>query len=442
MSLDLRLPLIGDTAGPAIDGVVRGAMTPVPLRAVLSSALTAGTIVAWRKDRGTQDTYKDVSADAIGTLADGFLPWGADADFSAGDELWLAADRDICEVYVDITTSGQWTGTGLEVLESVDGETFQAVTGLVDGSNGLRAAAGVYRIQFAIHAQRKAIAPTFGATKRKYIVLRAAGLTATTVAPKLRRLWAVCPDTQVSYTDLTTTTNGAVTDGAFHGAASSILYTVGQSVVYGLPGLGLGLDVAVWRAVANTRDGVWEYLASDDTWKALQGVADPSAAFEVGPATLGAAARATTVRWTMPSDWTEKALTFAPATVAVAAFWVRFRVTATPTLAPTAPPLVRVRARCFGAANAQGIYHRAATTYRTVTFDAGVAPAAAMTVALVNANTGQSMAYTHPAGVRSSGAVTGQRLDLASPLTIAAGESLLIMHTGGGEAQDVELRLS
>ncbi len=439
--LDMHIAEISPSAGNASDGVVRGSIAQSQLLAARVGVLAATTIYALRRDVNGTDSFVDASTQAVGTVADGFLPWGTDASFSAQDELWLAANKDICAVYVDLTTPGVWTGTGLSALESTDGETLVAVGSLTDGSNGLRAAAGVYRIAFDLNqANRKAVSPVFGGTKRKYVVLRPNGLTAKTTSPKLRRVWLVCAEDGVTYQDIFSDVSGSLTSNSFPGSPAQIFPVVGDVLYYALPGLSLGIDDTVYRALPNVRSGVYEYLATDGTWKTLQDVSDPGNQLRNGPATLGTTSESYRLRWTVPADWTARSLTLSPA-AAQSAYWLRFRVTTMGTLGPVAPPLYRRRARAFGAGNAAGIYHKAAASYGYITFDLGVPPDSDMLLSFANAITGQSRSVTIPSGTRSSSALAAGRLDFTSALAIGAGEQLLTSHVGGGSCQDAELRL-
>lgn len=439
----LHIAEISATAGLSGDGVVRGSIAQSQLLAARLGMLQATTIYALRRDVNGSDSFVDVSAQAVGTTADGFLPWGADATFSATDELWIAADKDICAIYVEITTPGVWTGAGLSVLESTDGETLVPVGNLTDGSNGLRAAAGVYKISFDLNnANRKAVSPIFGGTKRKYIVLRPNGLTAKTTSPKLRRVWLICADDGITYIDIFPTLSASMASSDFSNVSashSSQFSVVGDVVYFALPGLSMGLDDAIYRRTQN-RTGVYEYLASDGTWKTLQNVSDPGNQLKNGPATAGTTSENYALRWTVPTDWTAQSLTLLPA-AAQSAHWIRFRVTSVSPLGPGQTAFYRRRARSFGQGNANGIYHKNATSYDYITFDFGVAPTSDMVIAFANAITGQSRSVTIPSNTRSSTALASARLDFNSELDIGAGEQLLISHVSGGSAQDCEVRM-
>lgn len=435
--LDLNIPEISATAGALSDGVVRGSVTQSQLLAAKVAALQAATIYALQRDADGGEAFVDVSALAAGTVADALLPWGTNTSFSAADEFWLAAEKDICSVYVDLTTPGAWTGTGLSVLESVDGETLTPVGNLVDGSNGMRNVAGVYKISFDLNlANRRAISPIFGGAKRKYVVLRPNGLTAKTVSPKLRRVWMACDGSQVSHINVLPTLSGVMTSNDFSAVPASqniVLPVVGDTVYFGLPGLSLGLDDAVYRRTLN-RSGVYEYLATDNTWKALQGVSDPGNQLKNGPSPTAATPNLYSLRWTVPSDWGASPLILAPAE-AQTAYWMRFRVTDVSPLGPVQISLYRRRSRSFGAGLATGIYHKTEVTYTYVTYDIGVPSTTAVAVSFTDAANGVTRSITIPANARSGYA------EFTSGLTIGATHQLLISHVSGGSIQDCELRL-
>lgn len=442
--LDLKIAEISSTAGASNNGVVRGSINQSLFVTAQTSSVFMTTMYVLRKDSGVVDTYKDVSTDAIGTTVNGFLPWGTDTEFSAGDEIWIAANKDICEVYVQIDTPGVWVGDGVEVLESVDGETLVAAGGLVDGSNGLRAVAGTYLIKFNDNDNRKAISPTFGGTKRKYIVIRPKNLTSKTTSPKLRRIWAACHIGAQEYTDISIV-NNAVTDSNFSPFDNiTILPAVGLQTYLGFDGLTMGIDRTTYRNLTNSSaiTFVYEYYASDGTWKPFPDFVDPSNNFALGPAVLGSTGELFKLRWTVPSDWTRQTLTLNATVGAKNAYWYRDRMTAVSNYAGALTTLWRARSLSFGSGLSNGIYMKNAVNFTHLTYEIGIPSTTSVVVAFTNAITGSSRSVTIPANSTNSGSLTGGRLDFSSTLNIAAGEMLLISHVSGtGTLQDCEFHL-
>lgn len=443
--LDLRIAELSATAGTSSDGIVRGAVAQSLVAKAITSTQTSDTVYAIRKDSGVGFNFIDISTQAISGTTDAFEPWGPTSSFSSGDALYVACNEDVKELYFQITTPGAWTGTGLSVFDSSDGITAgRQLTVTTDETNGFRASAGIRKLAFTAPATpSQAFSPVPGdIASRKWIVIKPNGLTAATTPPKLSRVWIIHPDNEVTYRDFTTTTTAALTDTDFTATPDTVFYIVGSTVMYVFPFLTYGLDHTIHRKLADVVTFAHEYLATDDTWKPLQNFVDPSNDRKNGPAALGDPTQTFPIRWSIPVDWTEKTITY-PLTVGgnvvTTGYFIRQRVTAVATTGPTATPLTRSRCRSFGVANSSGIYHKNAITYGAVTFDIGVPSAASAAVQFVNINTGQASTVTIPASTRSSGAITGQRLDCS--LAMAAGQSLLVTHAGGGTLMDIEMRL-
>jgi len=438
--LDLLFPEISATAGNYSDGVVIGNIVRSNVVGAFTSSVILDTIYALRKEsvvsgENVGDQFLDVSANAIGNVVNGFSAL-------SGLELWLSSIKDICEIYVQIDTPGVYTGT-MSVQESIDGETLVDVGNLVDGSDGLRASAGIYKISFDDNDNRKAISPFFGATKRKYIVI-SRSLTSSPQTPLLRRLWLACSDNSKEYLDFTDAENQDLADPIDQSFVDlTVIPNIDADTNLGFSGLTMGFDRTDYRAVDNTSIvPIHEYYASDETWKPLQNVVDLSNFHTIGPTNYGDPTVLTKVRWTVPTDWTAKPLTFAPSTTPVTAYWYRDRMVSIGTYTLYATPLWRARSLSFGSSLAYGIFHAKASSYSYVTFEIGIASTTDMIVSFVNAITGQARSVTIPQNTSSSGSVTGGRLDFVTPLEIGAGQHLLISHiSGSGNLQDVQLRI-
>ena len=443
--LDLRLPEISSTSGSMSDGVSIGNINRTQPVAAYNNLLLSTEIFALRRDTGTSNIFTDLSSEAISEVDNSFLPWGDDATFSSGDEIWIAdGEKNINEIYVQITTPGVWTGTGLSVLESIDGDTLVSVGNLVDTSNGMRNAAGVYKISFDINlANRKSIAPYFGATKRKYVVLRPNGLTSKTTSPKLRRIWTTSSEGANEWTDYTSMVTADLTNSDFGSIANNTIFPViGSESRIGYSGLTIGVYDAIYRGIPNNYTVVREYLASDDTWKPLPDYVDPGNNFTTVSTTYSATPTYLYKKWSIPSDWAAKTLTLPPSTTPITAYWVRRRITAVSTYGPIPIYLYRRRSLSFGAGLATGIYFRNAVNFNYLTYSIGVPSTSATVVAFTNCITGASRSVTIPANSVDSGALSDGRLDFSSALNIGAGEMLLISHISGtGVLQDCEFHL-
>lgn len=438
MKMYLHIPEISPTAGRNSDGVPVGAINQVQLAAARLGVIQATEAWSYRYEQNGGSNHISIS---VMTDEGSFFPWNATAKFTANSRWILAANKDICAVYVKIKTPGVWTGTGLKVQESVDGINWTDVGNLVDDSNGFRNAAGIYKIDFDLNqANRKSFPLWFGQTAREWLQIIPNGLTGTpTTAPEIERIWAICPESGITYIDILPALSGSMTSNDFSAVPHQTAFsTVGDVIYFGFSGLPIGWDDTVYRATQN-RTGVYEYLASDNTWKTFQSVSDPGDQLKNGPATLGTASNSYRNRLSTPADWPEKSLTLPPS-AALSTRWMRFRVTSVSPLGVVSSALYRRRARAYGVGNAVGIYHKVAASYSYLTFELGVAPATDMTLSWANANTGDSRSITIPANSRSSSQLVNGRLDFSSPLAIGAGEHLIpAIHISGGSASDCHL---
>lgn len=443
--LDLKIAEISASSGAQSDGIFRGNISQSTLLGAFNNLFVSTSVYAIRKDTsGSNYVYTDVSTLAVGDVDNGFLPWGTDAEFSAGDEIWLAdVDKDINEIYVQITTPGVWTGTGLSVLESIDGDTLVSVGNLVDGSNGFRNAAGVYKISFNANADnRKSITPEFGLTKRKYLVIRPNGFVSKTTSPKFKRVWLVSTIVDDSWTDYTSVTNAALTSSDFSSISSqSIFPIVGSEARFAFSKPTIGAYDAIYRGVPNNYTTTVDYLASDNTWKAISDYVDYSNNFTNVSTTFSTTPTYYYKKWSMPSDWAAKELTLSGQTIT--AYWIRRRIATVSTYGPIPIYLYRRRALSLGDTLSNGIYFKDAATLSYVTYYIGTPSTSDTVIAFSNATSGQSKSVTIPGNSFDSASLTSGRLDFDSSLNVGAGEELLISHVKGlGTLQDVEIHLS
>lgn len=436
--ISLMLPELSADAGPASDGVVRGRVNQSLFTRVVSNVQLANAIYAIRKDiSGSSFAFSDVSALAVGTVSNGLEPWGGNAAMSAGDELYVACDNLVREMYFDIDTPGVWTGN-MEIAYSSDGITAnKTAQGLSDGTNGFRNADGIYRVAFTAPTDIVSFSPVPGlVTSRKWLVVRPANVGTVTTSPKLKRLWLLHGDGDVTYGDFSTHANAALTSNDFSALPSTIFPSVGGELVFVLPFLGYGVDFVVHQKMANVQTRTHEYLASGGAWKSLPNFSDASNDFTSGPASTSEASQTFAVRWTIPDDWTEKTVTFA-GVGSITGYLVRWRTTAVSTYGPTPTPWFRARCRAFGASNAAGLrFHSAQTLRGAMLAHIGVGNATMSVLNLVNANTGRGTPLSVPAN-----SIAPLHVDLSPALAIAAGEGLIVAHQSGGALQDVELIL-
>lgn len=447
MFLDLRIPEIGQNSGEMNDGIVRGKVNQSLTTNLISNVVLGGTLYVYRKDNiaGGGFNFLDISAQAIADISNNFLPWGDNSTFTNEDTVYIACEHGIKDLYFNITTAAVWVGT-VGIYDSTDGITANRELTYTETSNGFRNT-GIHKITIN-HPETPSVAfsPVPGdIASRRWIVLKIKTFTSVTTVTKLQRMWVTNEDSAVKYTDLTSQANAAWDSNVFPNSGITYFYTQETTGYLAFPFLTYGVDLNIYRKLPDIMDREYRYLASDDTWKTLPNQTDTSNYFENGPATLGTTGQEFAVRWTIPSDWTEKTLNFAMSdgtTKTITGYWVRPHITLMKTLGPVPAVLYRLRGRTFGAANSSGLYHKNATTYNFVTFDIGIPSATATVIQLININTGKGTTFTIPANTSSSGSLPGQRIDLSPAFVLGAGESMAISYLSGGSLSDVEFHFS
>lgn len=441
--LFLPVPEISNNIGKNNDGVAIGNINESLLTSAYTDIRLAAIIYAYRKDvSGTNFIFTDIST--LLTSGTGVDIFGDITAMGAGDEALLACDDDIKEIYVEVLTSGVYVSSGLQFNYSDNGiNTNMEYTGIVDTSNGFRNAPGIYKIS-GFTNNLVSFTPVHGSiTSREWISFKPKNLGVITTVPRLGRIWIVHHDEHITYRDITNTTNANITDNVFTGIPA-LFYTEGASVLYIMSNIPFGFEHYVFRAISPMRTTVWEYLASDDTWKTIIGFNDPSNSFQNGPAVLGTTSTKYSVRMTTPSDMVTKTLTLPtstnPANI-VTGMIIRMRITAITTYGNTNPPLYRTRVKQPGVNNAYGIYHSLSKTYKNISFEIGVPSTQITSFQLMNMRNGSATTVTVPANTSHSGELTNENIDLIPDLTIPAGHGLGLIHTSGGKLQDIKLYL-
>lgn len=395
MSHSHMIPVLSLTAGSNNDGAVIGDVLESNFAAAFTDVHIASTISVYRKDKvGSGFTFENVSTAAGDDTVSDFLPFGSNTQMSNGDELYLSCDTGIEEMFFRIATPGVWTGT-IEIRYSNNGQTANMlVQNVIDNTNGFRATAGIYRISFTVPTDLVAFSPVPGEIpSAKWLVIKA-NTTAITTAPILTRVWLHCSDH--TFINLSTGINqDIVSQGAGH--PPSFFPALDSSTYYAFSNAAFGMERDIYRRQDNVRERIAEYYATDNTWKPLQGWNDPSDDYRNGPATQAATPTHYSVRWTVPSDWSSKSLTFGATTST--GFWIRIRTTSVTTYQPAQTTLANVKAKQFGDANTAGVIVPVATTIRAITLDEplAISGTGSNELQIFNLTKGTSVSATIPA---------------------------------------------
>jgi|WetSurMetagenome_2_1015567.scaffolds.fasta_scaffold13325_4 hypothetical protein len=444
----IRMAEISETAGNSSDGVVRGMIGQSSFVGLNNNFEWQETLIAIRRYAVNGGyIFSDISAEAVSGTPDACMIWGDDTTFSSADSVYISSDDVvISELRVTITTPGVWDGAGIAIYDSPDGiSARRQLTIIRDDTNGFRNGPGTYAITWETPpTPSMEFSPVpDGVPMHRWIVVKPVGMTSATTAPKISMIYALHGTENAPFVDFTDLFNSSMDDGNF-GSYPDVLVFMNSVDIFTFAELPVGMDFMVYRAVSeNACSGIIEYLASDNTWKALPNVIDGTNSFQNGPATLDDPPQLLKVRWGIPNDWSAKTLVLpllGGGATTVAGYQARYRVTEVNAAAPVHPSLAKGRARMLGDGSG-GIYHYQTANYMGVTFEAGVPATEDVVVQIININNGNSGIFTIPAGEYSSANVSGQRLDLSNSIHVSAGDSLIVAWLSGGTVKDVELVL-
>lgn len=448
MSRDFHITELSPTSGPTLEGHLFGQVNQSLLTAVVSNVVFAASAYVIRKDvgAGIGTTFEDLSAVAMSDASGDFAPWGGTGSFTAGDKIYVACEKPITAIYVKVATPGVWAGDGIEVRYSVNRQYDDTeLTGVGDGANGFRAAAGVYKMTIPWPSNIVSFSPQPGSAvdvaagravaARPWLVLTPKNLTGMpSQAPILDRVWLEHTAAGVVWTNFLTSFNAELTDGNF-GSPQPIFYTDQTETWYGFSDIAYGMDVAVHRRVASVVNREARYLAADTTLKAMPDFTDASNFYTIGPATLGDPVQNLTLRWTPPNDWAPQSKTFTLADttqITVSARWLVVRVASINQLGPTNPPLVRGRSREFGATKAQGFAERVAYAFSRIKFSqVGMQQGGAAVVQLLNMHTGKAASVSLPDPIS-----IGRYYELSQEVDGVADSQWDMQHLSGGRIHD------
>lgn len=393
------IPVLSLTSGGNNDGALIGSVLESNFAGAFTDVHIADNVYVYRKDlTGSSFSFENISTAAGNDTTSDFLPFGTNTQMTAGDKFYLSCDHEIEELFFKIDTPGVWTGT-MTIKYSTDGQTASAtVQGVVDDTNGFKAAQGIHKITFTKPTNIVAFSPVPGDVPSKKWFVFEPTITAVTTAPILSRVWI--HHSEDASIDMSSLINlDVITSGGGH--PPTFFPIVDSATYYAFSNPAFGMERRIFRRQDNVRTRVVEYYANDNTWKPLQGWNDPSDDFRNGPATQAATATQYSVRWTVPSDWSSKTLSFTTSSGAVqkTGYFIRERTTAVSAYGPAQTTLSNVSARQFGDANTAGVVVPIATTIRAITLDEplSISGTGENVIQIFNLTKGTSTSATIPA---------------------------------------------
>lgn len=428
MSYDhLSFPVVSPTAGKAGEGIVLGRISSSDMVAVVLESKVLSIQKVIREDKtGSSYSLVDETTAATNAATGDFLPFGTAADMSLGDAFYFyVEDGKECDVlHVQIATPGVGTWEmGIQEWNAIAGEWLD-MTITIDETNHFRNAAGVYHVGFSHVGKGSLKLHHTDAAKHVWNRVYLKSFTSATTSPIISRLWA--SELNYNQVDITAAFNNGTNP------AYEFLPEVGAHTDWIHPGPPIGLDVNVIVADGSTYTTERQYFASDDTWKPIPDLVDPSNGYRnTGQHRI---------RWSRPADWAKKSFAFLGQTVEG---WIERRhVTAVSTQGPVQLYQLQADSRSLGAANAQGLEYNAAVTYKNATFSIGDNRATVDTVLqLINADTGATSTLTIPLTIDESSDLSTGKSPMSADFSLEASQSMLVMCLSGGPLVNLELRL-
>lgn len=391
---------ISPTSGQNGDGFCIGSVKETLLEGALESVTNCDIRKVYRVDMsGGSTILTDVTTAAKAFIANGWKPFGDTAEFSTGDGYLIACDEEVQAILYKQDNTATHNGT-LKVYDSTDSLWADNLLSVTDEGDSFRQS-GWKRILLPDNANRKAFKPSqFKINGEippslKYFYLKLDSVTSGT-PPSCSGL--VMIRKTFKWADHTADRNGDLTTAP---PADSHYVWPGAIMqeVFANPAFGM----EAYMALAST--AVWtdehEYYAADNTWKPVSGWTNGTNDFTSGPANLGDPIQKFPIRWSTPTDWAAKTLTFeldGGTTVSKTGYHLRERILTVTSYGLHANARYRLRARQFGAANTTGIKSLTASTLRGLSFSQyGQRNTTAIEAKAYNMDTGAPSAFTIPA---------------------------------------------
>lgn len=387
-------------------------------------------------------TVLSAEGSSIGNVADTPV-FGTNTTMSSNDELYIADTKILKELWVHIITAGVFTADGIDLFDSTNGVTFnRQLTGVVDHTDAFRNVGwkDITWTQPATAGVALALVPTSPDpvlnTARPWYKIKLRNFTTVTTAPVLARITPIFIDAEQKYADLSGLAGFSITSYAGSPLIGLTFFpVVGDEVIITFANPARGYSVYAFRKNLTPADVVivYEYLASDNTWKALTSLADESDNYRNGPAVLIEPPTHFDLSFATPTDWVEKAIDLPltdGTTLTATGYHIRRRFAAVPNKSEIQGAVVSIRAKQYGSANTSGIAVTARTVDRVaVELNGAISGAAdAGVFQVVNLSTGAASQFTVPAAATQGDIINAS----ITTLSFLAGEMLGLERVSGG----------
>lgn len=422
------IPSLSPTAGVNADGFADCQVNETLLTAEMATVERCNDLVIYRLDRSTGLNVIPVT---VGTT---FYPFGDATAFSSGDSFVIGCPEDTQAILYNCDVAGVHNGT-LKVFDSTNGSWASNELVVTDEGNAFRSTGWHYILtpDNASKANwRPSIDPTLNAPSLKYFLLELSGIISGNTPPRITDI--VLVRKTFRWMNHTADVNGDTATAP----ASDTHYSWTNSIkIWCFTNSSYRLEVYMHLVQTNVITDVHEYLAADNTWKAVTGWNNATDDFTIGPTVLGNPVQKLSISWSIPVDWASMPQTFTlddGTTQSITGYWIRERTTGVTTYGIHNSPRYRLRARQFGNANVTGQQIFGAKTLQGVSILTMTnINTASMSCEVVNLTTGKATAFTI-----SANPTLPLNLDVTD-LAFANGDMRGIRCISGGSATGVQL---
>lgn len=432
------IPALSPTAGTNSDGFVDSAINETLVTANMDTVENCDndTLKVYRIDRSSGSMQiTDITTDAVSGVTNQCKPFGTSAQFSDGDEFLIACAEEVQAMLFQVNTAAVHTAT-LKVYDSTDGTWASNLLTVTDSGNAFKST-GWHYITLPDNAGRASWKPsndpTLAMLTAKYFRIKLEGIVSGNTPPQLSEI--VLIRKTFKWADHTTEANG---DTAIAPAAQTHYPWENSIWTVCFSNPAYRAEVYMHLVQTNVITDVHEYLASDNTWKALTGWVNSTNDFTTGPAILGNPVQKLPISWNSPSDWDPKAQVFTldnDTTVTYTGYWIRERTTSVSAYGNHVSPRYRLRVRQYGSTNVTGERVFSAQTVKGINIKSITTPnITSMSCEIVNLTTGKAATFVIPANPVLPLAIN---LDIA----FAAGDERGIRVVSGGSAIGVQYEL-
>lgn len=430
--LRMIITALSPLAGENSDGFVDSSVNETLLTAAMDTLENCDndSLKVYRIDRSSGSMQiSDITTDAVSGVTNQFRPFGTSAQFSDGDEFLIKCDEEVQAMLYKVNTAAVHNAT-LKVYDSIDGVWASNQLVVTDEGNAFKSS-GWHYTTLPDNANRVAWKPSsdpaLAMASAKYFRVKLEGIVSGNTPPQLAEI--VLIRKTFRWDDHTVAANG---DPATAPSAVTHYPWTDSSLMLCFSNPAYRLEVYMHLVQSNVITDVHEYLASDNTWKALTGWSNATNDFTVGPAVLGNPVQKLPISWNIPADWGSMAQTFMlndDTTVTYTGYWLRERTVSVSSYGDHASPRYRLRVRQFGSANVTGEKTFSAQIVKGVNIKSITIPNVSdINCEVVNLTTGIASAFIIPAN---------PTLPLAVDITdiaFAAGDERGIRVVSGGTA--------